>query len=148
MKGKISLADFISEVKKELIEAVKNKKEDDAPFFTLNEVELQTEFGVKAEASGGFKFFVDLSAKTEANQRHCVTLKFSPIRQSINPSLVGGGGGDGTGVTAHGDITVSTPEQAVAIRQYLRGHPDVVDPDGINFHVVTMPAAGKLEGEA
>ncbi|ATD07276.1 MULTISPECIES: trypco2 family protein [Pseudoalteromonas] len=146
MKGQISLADFISEVKKELVEAVKNKKEDDDPFFTLNAVELQTEFGLKAEASGGFKFFVDLSAKTEANQRHCVTLKFSPIRQSINPSLLSGGGGNS--ITAHGDITVSTPEQAVAIRQYLQAHPEVIDPDGINFHVVTMPVAGKLEGEA
>lgn len=99
MEGEISLAEFISKVKNELVEAVEANRKDKnyAPFFTLDEVELKTEFGLKAEAGAGWKFFIDLSAKAEASQLHSVTLKFKPIPLRSNRAISMGarGGGDG-----------------------------------------------------
>ncbi len=133
MKGKISLDQFIKEVKRELIAAATNNTE--APFFTLTEVELQTEFGVEAEGGVGFKLFVDLSGKATASQSHGVTLKFKPIRQSINPALAGSGYDFGLSI---GNITVPSLDHAQTIKDHLGKISDLIDPEGINFHVVGL----------
>ncbi len=74
MKGKISLGDFIREVKKELVQATKDR--EDEPFFALTDVELEASFSLEAEGEVGMKFIVETKGTTTASQVHKVTLKF------------------------------------------------------------------------
>lgn len=91
MKGKISLGDFIREVKNELVQATKDRKDD--PFFALTDVELEASFSLEAEGEVGMKFIVEAKGTTTASQIHKVTLKFktlvpAPDGLPVNP-LVG-----------------------------------------------------------
>ena len=80
MKGRISQSDFIESVKTELFEAA--QKGGKKPLFTLEDVELETEFSIEAEGKAGFKFFVDLEGKTKGAQTHRVKLRLKPISPS------------------------------------------------------------------
>jgi hypothetical protein len=85
MKGKVSLSEFIESVKTELFDAA--QKGSESPFFSLEEVELETEFSIEAEGKAGFKFFVDLEGKARGTQAHRVKLRLRPIPPSdIMPS--------------------------------------------------------------
>ena len=76
MKGKISLKDFIQEVKDDLRAAVN----DDDPFFIMENVKLEVSFGLDIEAKTGAKFVVfDIGAKTKAQQTHKVTINLTPF---------------------------------------------------------------------
>ena len=79
MKGKISLKDFIVEVKNELLAAV----DDENPILAPKEVELEVAFGLDASAKAGSKLFViELGGETKANQLHRVKLVLTPIPDS------------------------------------------------------------------
>jgi hypothetical protein len=75
MKGKISLKDFIKEVKQDLIDAIDNEN----PFFEMREVELEVAFSVDAEAKAGAKFIVQVGAAAKSTQTHRVKLKLTPL---------------------------------------------------------------------
>ncbi|WP_332777222.1 trypco2 family protein [Polaromonas sp.] len=79
IKGRISLGEFIRDVKKELVEAVKNR--GDEPFFALTDVELEASFSLEAEGEVGMKFIVEAKGATTASQVHKVTLKFKTLAQ-------------------------------------------------------------------
>ena len=83
MKGKISLSAFIDGVKNELIDSA--KKGSEKPFFVLEDVELEAEFGVEVEGKTGFKFFVDLEGKASGTQTHRVKLRLKPLPPPVNP---------------------------------------------------------------
>lgn len=85
MKGNISLGKFIAEVKKELVEAAKNR--DSKPFFTLQDVELETAFAVEAAGGTGIRFIVDLKGEAKASQTHRVKLKFKTIPEGASQNL-------------------------------------------------------------
>lgn len=82
MSEKISLAEFIEQVKQELREAQQAGTE---PMFHLDEVNLEVSFGVEvaAEAQGKLAFFVDLSGKIEASRLHKVNLKLTPLDKTM-----------------------------------------------------------------
>jgi Trypsin-co-occurring domain 2 len=106
MKGNISLGDFISQVKTELVEA---QDSSGAPFFQLEAVDLEVTFAL--EAAGGAKaklVVVELGGDAKASQTHKVTIKFTPVQAALQtkassspPSGTkapdGGGGGFGGG---------------------------------------------------
>ena len=76
MKGKISLKDFIQEVKEDLRSAL---NESD-PFFTMDKVTLEVSFGLEIETGGEAKFVVfKLGSKAKAEQTHKVTLELTPF---------------------------------------------------------------------
>lgn len=76
MKGNISIKEFISQVKDELIDAV----DDQTPFFELGEVELEVAFVLDTKAKAGAKLFVvDVGGETTATQTHRVRLKLKPF---------------------------------------------------------------------
>ena len=87
MKGKISLKDFIQEVKDDLRAAVN----DDDPFFIMENVKLEVSFGLDIEAKTGAKFVVfDIGAKTKAQQTHKVTIELTPF---VTKDVTGPSGG-------------------------------------------------------
>ena len=76
MKGKISLSEFIKDVKEDLKKAV----DEDDPFFFLDEVELEVAFVLDAKAKAGGKFIVvDVGGETKASQTHKVKIKLTPF---------------------------------------------------------------------
>ncbi len=84
MKGKISLKDFIADVKEELKNAQVPEKE---AFFALQEVNLEVEFSVEVSAEGKVEFSVwplkaSVGADGGAHQTHKVTLKLTPFKPS------------------------------------------------------------------
>ncbi len=77
MKGKISLGDFIKDVKKELIEAQDTSGD---PFYELEEVRLEVSFVLDASAKAGGKLLVvELGGETKAQQTHKVSLTLRPL---------------------------------------------------------------------
>ncbi len=75
-KGKISIKDFIKDVKNELLLSV----DDVNPFFTLEEVELEVAFVLDAKAKASAKFLVvDIEGEAKATQTHRVKLKLTPF---------------------------------------------------------------------
>jgi hypothetical protein len=77
MKGKISLQDFITDVKNELITSFLN---DPSGLFKISDVQLEVNFGVQIEAGVGFKCFVfDASSKSAALQSHKVSITLTPL---------------------------------------------------------------------
>src|SRR5687768_11811216 len=79
IKGKISLGEFIRDVKKELKEAAAKPGEDS--FFALTDVELEASFSLEAEGEVGMKFIVEAKGAATASQVHKVTLKFKTLAQ-------------------------------------------------------------------
>lgn len=76
MKGKISLVDFIKEVKSELRAAVDN----DDPFFEMGEVELEVTFALDISGKAGVKLVVaELGGETKATQTHKVKITLHPF---------------------------------------------------------------------
>jgi hypothetical protein len=76
MKGNISIKDFISQVKEELVDAV----DDETPFFELGEVELEVAFVLDTKAKAGARLFVvDVGGEATATQTHRVRLKLTPF---------------------------------------------------------------------
>jgi len=73
---KISLGDFIEQVKAELVQS-QNKTGD--PFFQLDAVELEVTFTVEATGDAKVKCFIELGGKASASQTHKVTLKLTPF---------------------------------------------------------------------
>jgi len=86
MKGKISLGDFIREVKNELVQATKDRKDD--PFFALTDVELEALFSLEVEGEVGMEFIVEAKGTTTASQVHKVTLKFKTLVPTSDEPLV------------------------------------------------------------
>lgn len=87
MKGKISLKDFIKEVKEDLRSAV----DEDDPFFIMESVTLEVSFGLEVEAGGSVKFVVfDLSSKAKAQQTHKVSINLTPFLEGKDDSSGGG----------------------------------------------------------
>ena len=86
MKGKISLGDFIREVKQELVQATKDGSGD--PFFALSDVELEASFSLEAEGEVGMKFIVEAKGTATASQVHKVTLKFKTLAPDSNEFTV------------------------------------------------------------
>lgn len=77
MKGRISLGDFIHEVKKELVEA---QDDSDQAFYELHEVQLEASFAVDVSAKAGVKLVVlGVGGESKAQQTHKVTLTLTPI---------------------------------------------------------------------
>jgi len=82
MKGKISLGDFIKDVKQELIEAQDTSGD---PFYELEEVRLEVSFVLDTSARAGGKLFVvELGGETKAQQTHKVSLTLRPL---LKPTL-------------------------------------------------------------
>ena len=76
MKGNISIKDFISQVKEELVNAI----DDKTPFFELGEVELEVAFVLDTKAKAGAKLFVvNVGGEATATQTHRVRLKLTPF---------------------------------------------------------------------
>lgn len=77
MEGKISLANFIQEVKKELVDA---QDTSGKPFYELESVELEVAFTLEVSGKGKANFVVfDLAGETSGTQLHKVKLNFKPI---------------------------------------------------------------------
>ncbi len=75
MKGKISLVDFIKEVKRELREAA----DTEDPFFIMGSVELEVSFVLDVAGRGSVKLLVaELGAESKATQTHKVKLTLTP----------------------------------------------------------------------
>jgi|GEM_PF-3213726 hypothetical protein len=84
MKGRISLRDFIKEVRAELEQA---KAEENDAFFELQEVTLEVAFSLDVSGKGAGKFIVvDLSGETKASQSHKVVLKLQPYSGEAVPA--------------------------------------------------------------
>ena len=79
---KIDLGTFIHQVKRELIEAQRN---DEVPFYSLEEVELEMDFIIdtSAEAKGKL-FIVDVGGQVSKTKSHRIKLKLKPIGNIIN----------------------------------------------------------------
>jgi hypothetical protein len=97
MKGKISIGDFIHQVKKELVEAQDTSGE---PFYELHDVELEITFALEAKGKAGMNLYVvELGGEATASQTHKVTLKMKPIKGTPAENETGskttgrGGGG-------------------------------------------------------
>lgn len=82
MKNRIELGDFIHQVKQELVNAQRN---DDKPFYTLEEVELEVSFvlGTSGRAKGSI-FVVDIEGTANSTQTHKIKLRLKPIETVIN----------------------------------------------------------------
>lgn len=82
MKGMISLADFIKEVKADLLSAI----DTDTPFFEIGDVELEVAFALDASAKAGAKLFVvDIGGETKATKTHKVKVKLHPFVKDKQP---------------------------------------------------------------
>lgn len=97
MEGKISIGDFIYQVKKELKEA-QDKSGD--PFYQLEEVNLEISFVLEAKGDSKMNFYVvELGGGATATQTHKVSLKLVPLNKDdvqyarINFGKISGGGG-------------------------------------------------------
>jgi|GEM_PF-1973972 len=124
MKGKISLKDFIHQVKDELIDAQDDSK---TPFYELETVELEVAFALETKGGAKGKLVVlELGGETTAAQTHRVTLTLKPLplksskkkhtartkKQSSKKAKAAAGGGGaishrkllGSDSTAHGPI--------------------------------------------
>jgi hypothetical protein len=78
MKGKISLKEFIYQVKDEL-RAAQQSPDGDA-FYELEGVELEVSFALESKADGKVKLVVvELGGEVTATQTHKVTLKLTPL---------------------------------------------------------------------
>lgn len=87
MKGRISLKDFILNIKQELKEIQTHDIEK--AFFELKEVNLEVSFALDASAEGSSKFIViDLKGSTKATQTHKVSIKLDPIKRPIKKSNI------------------------------------------------------------
>jgi hypothetical protein len=85
MKGRISLRDFIKEVRAELEQA---KAEEKDAFFELQEVTLEVAFSLDVSGKGAGKFIVvDLSGEAKASQSHKVVLKLQPYSGDAAPAV-------------------------------------------------------------
>ena len=85
MKGKISLKDFILEIKNELEEI--QTKDIEKAFFELKEVLIEVSFALDASAEGSGKFVVvDLKGTTKSTQTHRVSIKLDPIKRTLENS--------------------------------------------------------------
>lgn len=126
MKGRIDLKEFIMGVKKELVEA--SRERVGQPFFELTDVEMETEFSLEAsaEAEGGFKMFVSLKGSTKAFQSHKLTMKFKPLSDAAPEAIEGPlntTGSDGvTGLQIIGSGGNLVPEVAIGARYDPRRH--------------------------
>ena len=90
MKGRISLRDFIKDVRAELEQA---KAEEKDAFFELQEVTLEVAFSLDISGKGAGKFIVvDLSGEAKASQSHKVVLKLQPYSGEAAPAGTGGVG--------------------------------------------------------
>ena len=84
MKGRISLRDFIKDVRAELEQA---KAEEKDAFFELQEVTLEVAFSLDISGKGAGKFIVvDLSGEAKASQSHKVVLKLQPYSGEAAPA--------------------------------------------------------------
>jgi len=82
MKGKISLKDFIHQVRDELVNAQDESKE---PFYELEDVELEVAFALEAKGGAKGKLVVlELGGETKASQTHKVKLKLKPLKKDMN----------------------------------------------------------------
>lgn len=93
MKGKISIGDFIHQVKKELVEAQGASGDS---FYELHDVELEITFALETKGKGGINLYVvELGGQAAASQTHKVTLKLKPIRkpEENGPGSATPGGG-------------------------------------------------------
>lgn len=116
MKGKISLVDFIKEVKSELRAAVDN----DDPFFEMGDVELEVTFALDISGKAGIKLIVaELGGETKATQTHKIRLKLHPFVEDEVPSQLVLDSAKGMArVTTHqnhnaGGKTVEAPTESV-----------------------------------
>lgn len=83
---KLSLKDFILEIKKELTE-VQTKNLDKA-FFELKEVNIEVSFTLDTSVKGSGKFVVvNVDGTTKASQVHKVSIKLDPIKHSIKKEI-------------------------------------------------------------
>lgn len=86
MKGRISLGDFIHEVKRELVEA---QDDSDEAFYELQEAQLEASFAVDISAKAGAKLVVlGLGGESRAQQTHKVTLTLAPIDRGVKGKKV------------------------------------------------------------
>jgi hypothetical protein len=75
MKGRISLSDFIADVKADLQKSVDSEN----PFFIMGEVELEVAFTLDVSGGGKAKLLVvDISTDSKASQTHKVKIKLVP----------------------------------------------------------------------
>lgn len=94
MKGRISLTDFIAEVKADL----QKSADTDNPFFIMGDVELEVAFTLDISGSGKAKLLVvDVGAESKASQTHKVKIKLTPkIFREIGADDSSGDGGSNT----------------------------------------------------
>lgn len=82
MKEKLSLKEFILNIKKEL-EDIQTDDYNKA-FFELKEVNLEVSFVLDTSAEGSGKFVVvDLKGATKSTQIHKVSVKLDPIKRPL-----------------------------------------------------------------
>ncbi|AKG20140.1 trypco2 family protein [Calothrix sp. 336/3] len=84
MSSEIGLAEFIQQVKKELLTTYPNS-ENDTPLLSVDSVELELQVTVKKEGGGGVKINVlqfgggELSGKVSRDDVQKVVVKLSPL---------------------------------------------------------------------
>ena len=93
MEAKVTLAQAISEIRAQLIEANAQSKNEAIRFVATEiEVELEIVFKLEAEAGAGFKLFslVDVSGKAKRGDEstHRVVLKLTPENVDGTPVKV------------------------------------------------------------
>jgi hypothetical protein len=83
MKGGISLTEFITQVKAELLQA-QDKSENAA--FELRELTLEVSFFLETKGKAGMKFVVvEFGTAAKAQQTHKVIVALTPIRPKAPP---------------------------------------------------------------
>jgi len=94
VKGKISLKDFINEVKQELRASVN----DVDPFFIMGDVELEVTFALEVEGGASAKLVVvDLNGAAKGSQTHTVKLTLTPFVAKTPLAPPSGGKSPATG---------------------------------------------------
>jgi Trypsin-co-occurring domain 2 len=89
MSGEIGLAEFIQQVKQELL-ATYPENENDTPFLSVDSVELELQVTVKREGGGRAKINVltfgsgEVSGKVSRDDVQKVTVKLSPLLSKEN----------------------------------------------------------------
>jgi len=77
MKGKISIGEFVRQVRDEIQEA---QEQTTDPFFDLKEINLEISFALEAGADSKMNLYVvEVGANATATQTHKVSLKLVPI---------------------------------------------------------------------
>lgn len=90
MKGKISIGDFIHQVKHELRDAQTSEHGD--PFYELQSVTLEVSFVLDTSMKAGANLYVvQLGSDTSAQQTHKVTLALTPLSGSARNRKSTGG---------------------------------------------------------